>query len=103
VKSRFHEEADTDLTEAVEFYDRKSVGLGDRLVAEVRAAVAFIEEYPSAAAVIEQDIRGKVLVRFPHTLLYAIGEEEILILAVAHQSQDPETWREILHGRRPGA
>jgi plasmid stabilization system protein ParE len=102
VKSRFHNEAESDLAEAVEFYDGQAVGLGDRLVAEVRAAVAFIELYPDACAVIDQNIRGKVLVRFPHTLLYATDEEEILILAVAHQSQDRLTWRKILDGRRAG-
>ncbi len=103
MKSRFHEEAGVELTKAVEYYEQKASDLGDRLLAEVRAAVAHIEQFPRAAKVIEQDIRGKVLVRFPHTLLYAIEKNMAVILAVAHQSQNPEEWREIVHGRRPGA
>jgi hypothetical protein len=46
VKSRFHEEAEIELTEAVGYYDRKASGLGDRLLAEVRSAVGFIERIP---------------------------------------------------------
>jgi len=42
MKSRFHEAADAELTEAVLYYDRKVLGLGDRLVAEVRFATRFI-------------------------------------------------------------
>jgi len=38
VKSRFHEAADAELTEAVMYYDGKAFGLGDRFVAEVKAA-----------------------------------------------------------------
>lgn len=100
MRSRFHEEAERDLNEAADYYNGKSAGLGDRLVSEVRTAVTFIEQYPRAASVIDQDIRGKVLVRFPHTLLYIVGESEIIILAVAHQSQDPPRWRGTLSARR---
>jgi len=103
VKSRFHEEADADLTKAIGYYDQVTLGLGDRLLAEVRAAVGHIEQFPHSAAVISEDIRGKVLVRFPHTLLYVVADNELLILAVAHQSQDVETWLAIVHGRRLGS
>ena len=103
MKSRFHEQAETDLAEAVGYYERQSLGLGSRLLAEVRAAVQFIEEFPMGAPSIDQQIRGKVLVRFPHTLLYLVGKAEIVILAVAHQNQDPEVWRIVVAGRWPGA
>lgn len=100
MKSRFHEEADADLTSAVGYYDEATPGLGDSLLAEVRSAVGYLEQFPLSAQVIAEDIHGKVLVRFPHTLLYVIDSEEVLILAVAHQSQDVATWLAIIHDRR---
>jgi plasmid stabilization system protein ParE len=100
VKSRFHEGAASDLREAVDYYDMAAAGLGDRLVAEVRAAVGFLKTYPLGARRLTDDIRGKALVRFPHTLLYIIEKNEVVILAVAHQRQDIGSWFEIVRGRR---
>ena len=103
MKSRFHEAAETDLAEDVRYYDSAAVGLGDRFLAEVRVAVAFLEAYPMAARVLTGEIRGKPLGRFRHTLLYTIEANEVVILAVAHQRQDLETWLEIVRTRREGA
>jgi plasmid stabilization system protein ParE len=100
VKSRFHEAADADLTGAIAYYDTASAGLGDRLLAEVRAAIAYLEQFPMSAPILDDDIRGKVLVRFPHTLLYVIDDAQVLILAVAHQSQDVAAWLATVSDRR---
>lgn len=100
MRSRFHEDAEADLAEDVGYYDLAAPGLGDRLVTEVRAAVAFLETYPMAARGLAGEIRGKALGRFPHTLLYTIETNEVLILAIAHQRQDLKTWLEIVRDRR---
>lgn len=50
MKSRFHTAAGADLTNDVAYYDGAAVGLGDRFLAEVRAAVVFLETYPMAPA-----------------------------------------------------
>lgn len=49
MKSRFHEAADAVLTEGVAYYDGKVSGLGDRFLAEVKAATRYIEQYPQVA------------------------------------------------------
>lgn len=103
MKSRFHESADADLTEDVQYYDGAASGLGDQLIAEVRAAVEFLERFPKAARILSGKIHGKALVRFPLTLLYVIEENELVILAVAHQRQDLQAWLEIVRARRTGA
>jgi Plasmid stabilisation system protein. len=102
VNSRFHETAKGDLAEDVEYYDLASSGLGDRFLAEVQAAVAFLESFPQGARTISGDIRGKGLTRFPHTLLYVVAQNEVVILAVAHQRQDLQAWLEIVRSRRSG-
>lgn len=80
-----------------------ALGLGDRFLAEVRVAVAFLETYPMAARVLAGEVRGKPLGRFRHTLLYTIESNEVVILAIAHQRQDRETWLQIVRTRRTGA
>ena len=96
MKSRFHEAADAELTEAVAYYDAKAPGLGDRLLAEVKAAARYIEQYPEIAPVINEGVRAKVLVRFPYSLMYVVDTRELYIVAVAHQSRRPGYWADRL-------
>jgi plasmid stabilization system protein ParE len=86
MKSRFHEAAEVELTEAVEYYDSATEGLGTRLLAEVLSAVEYIEEFPEIAEVGEHNVRRKVLARFPYSILYIIQQSELIILAIAHQT-----------------
>ena len=46
MKSRFHEAAEAEVAEAVDYYDGKASGLGDRFLAEVKAATGYIERHP---------------------------------------------------------
>jgi len=94
MKSRFHDAADAELVEAISYYDAKAYGLGDRFLAEVMTAAKYIERYPEIAPVIEEEegVRAKVLARFPYTLMYTVGDDELCILAVAHQSRRPAYW-----------
>lgn len=96
MKSRFHEAADAELTEAVAYYDDKAAGLGDRFLAEVKAATRSIERYPEIAPIIEDGVRAKLLMQFPYSLLYVVEEHELYIVAVAHQSKRPVYWADRL-------
>ena len=101
MKSRYHEAADAELTEAVAYYDGKASGLGDRFLAEIKAATRYIERYPEIAPIIDQGVRAKVLGRFPYSLMYVLDAHELFIVAVAHQSKRPAYWADRLP-ERPG-
>jgi hypothetical protein len=96
MKSRFHEAADAELVEAIEYYDAKAAGLGDRFLAEVKLATRHMEQYPQIAPVSDDGVRVSVLVRFPYSLMYVVDEHEILVLALAHQSRRPRYWADRL-------
>ncbi len=96
MKSRFHEAADAELSEAILYYDAKALGLGDRFLAEVKAATLRIEQYPEIAQVIDLGVRAKVLTSFPYSLMYVVDPSEILIVAVAHHSRRPAYWADRL-------
>src|SRR5258708_7489018 len=92
MKARFHDAAQVELAEAVDYYDEKTDGLGGRLLAEIRAATRRIEQYPEIAPEIDHAVRGKVLSTFPYTLMYVIDPDELFIVAVAHHSKNPGYW-----------
>ena len=99
MKSRFHDAAYAELTEAVAYYDGKALGLGDRFLAEVKSATRTIEKYPEIAPIVDLGVRAKLLVRFPYSLMYVVDENELFILAVAHQSRRPAYWADRLPSR----
>jgi hypothetical protein len=92
MKSRFHDAAAAELTEAVAYYDGKASGLGDRLLAEVKAATRLIERYPEIAPVVDLGVRARALSKFPYNLIYVVEPEELFVLAVAHLSRRPGYW-----------
>jgi plasmid stabilization system protein ParE len=102
MKSRFHEAAEVELTEAVEYYDSATEGLGNRLLAEVLSTVEYIEEFPEIAAAGEHSVRRKVLARFPYSILYMIQQGELIVLAIAHQSRRPNYWTDRLPPSKQG-
>jgi len=92
MKSRFHDAADAELTEAVGYYDGKASGLGDRFLEDVKAATRLIERYPEIAPVVDLGVRARVLSKFPYSLIYVVEPEALFILAVAHLSKRPGYW-----------
>jgi hypothetical protein len=77
MKSRFHEAADAELEEAVQYYDGKVSGLGDRFLADVKTATRYIERYPQVAPAIEHGVRAKRLLQFPYTLMYVLEVNDL--------------------------
>lgn len=61
-------------------------------LSEVKTATRYIERYPEIAPVLDEGVRAKVLVRFPYSLMYVVDEQELFIVAVAHQSKRPAYW-----------
>lgn len=83
-----------EVGEANRYYNVQQAGLGARFVAEVRDAAKRIAQYPLAFPIQRGEIRKCLLQRFPYKLLYAIRNDKILIIAVAHQHREPEYWVE---------
>ena len=92
-KVSFHELAEFELNDAIVFFETEREGLGLRFLSAVEAAVAHIREFPEASPIIIEDIRCKVLWRFPYSIWYSIKPDRIRILAVANQRRRPFYWR----------
>ena len=90
----FHRLAVAEIDHEVDYYESCSVGLGAELEDEIDAAIETILQFPLAAPQWRnrRDRRVAVLDRFPFTLVYQIGAEEIVVLALAHTSRRPGYW-----------
>jgi plasmid stabilization system protein ParE len=90
----FHQRAEVELRDAVEYYDAKRRGLGDEFSAEVESTAARIAEFPNAWPRSARGTRHCRMNRFPYTLVYQIRADHILIVAVMHLHRRPGYWRD---------
>jgi plasmid stabilization system protein ParE len=88
----FHDLARLELTEAAEYYDSESAGLGQAFITEVERSADEIVQYPEAGLVMPGSIHRRLIRRFPYALLYRVKPTEIRILAVMNLKRRPAYW-----------
>lgn len=87
---RYHEAAEAELFEALGFLELRAKGLGRRLLREVQRTLARIEEFPQIGPEIRPGVHKLPIRSFRYSLVYAIDEQGVLILALAHGSRRPD-------------
>ncbi|MGH8280813.1 MAG: type II toxin-antitoxin system RelE/ParE family toxin [Gammaproteobacteria bacterium] len=92
MKLRFLQPASTELTESVAYYEEQLAGLGEIFEQEVSAALSRIQRYPHAWHPLSHRARVFRLKQFPFGVIYEARENEILIVAIAHQHRRPGYW-----------
>jgi plasmid stabilization system protein ParE len=83
------------LAEALDWYDAKSVAVGNRFRADVEAALESIERAPESFPVIFPELRLRFyqLRRFPYLVFYRVDKSVIVVFGVVHGASNPEKWR----------
>jgi plasmid stabilization system protein ParE len=89
----YHPDAELEIVEAVQFYERRVAGLGNRFLQEFDAAIRAILEAPKRSPLIEGDVRRFVLQRFPYSILYRVEGEALRVLVVKQHSRHPDYWK----------
>jgi plasmid stabilization system protein ParE len=90
-------DAQDDILQAANWYDRQSVGLGDEFVEEVVALVDALATDPlfQSRSHPTKNIRWRYPKRFPYRVIYEVIEEEQLVVigAVLHAARHDRVWR----------
>lgn len=89
---RYHEAAETELLDAVGYLELQKRALGKRFLSEIRRAETLMAQFPEASQEIRPGIRKYVLRKFRYALIYALENDGLVILAVAHASRRPGYW-----------
>ena len=92
MKIRFLTMAETEVDNAVSWYQEQTEDQSLNFLNELDRAVQVIKAFPHLAAEIEPDIRRFVLHRFPYSLIYGIEKDAIVVIAVAHDHREPGYW-----------
>ncbi len=89
--------AQEEMIAAAQYYQEQSIGLGAEFLAEVERTIAAIASHPNSAPKVKQDIRRRLLKRFPFGILYIATADEIVVLAVMHLRRRPGYWQDRVH------
>jgi plasmid stabilization system protein ParE len=92
---RFHPAAEAEFFAAIDWYAARDADVATDFAALVRDAVRLVAELPDAWPTWpgRDDLRVRVLHRFPFSIIYAAAEAEtIVVVAVAHHRRRPGYW-----------
>lgn len=92
MKVRFLKSAQSEVDDAVAWYDSQSHSLGTHFLDDLDRAVRRIVAYPLSNTKIEEDLRRCLLSRFPYGIIYGLDSETIVVIAVAHLHREPRYW-----------
>lgn len=86
--------AESEIRDAFLWYESKRHELGVEFVSEIQESLDRIVESPAMYPVLEDDVRGALVGRFPYKIMYLHEESRIVVLAVYHSRRHPQGWRD---------
>ena len=82
-----------DMTEAFQWYEARSTGLGHEFLRAVRVMFAAIQRGPEQYPLAIDDIRKAPLRHFPYVIYYVVLARGISVIAVMHGRRHPRRWQ----------
>ena len=88
----FSPQAQSELDDAVDYYDLQQAELGAQFLDVVERAATRIGRTPMQWPVTQNDVRRCLLRRFPYSLFYSVETDHVYVIALAHQHRRPGYW-----------
>ena len=97
-KLKLSTEARREIREAAVWYESRSLGLGQELLADARDCFRRIEANPALGSLVENvheavGARRVLLKRFPYAIIYIQLKAHVRVLALAHLRRKPGYWK----------
>ena len=86
-------EAELDLEDIYNWYEAQNTGLGSEFIRVIDASLSTIQRNPLAYTKIDQEVRKKLIRKFPYILFYVVIDKMIIIIACFHVKRDPQQWK----------
>jgi toxin ParE1/3/4 len=80
-------EAEADIAEAADWYNRQRPRLGTDFVLAVNAALQAVQRNPF------RQFRRAGVAPFPYGLIYRASERDIIVVACFHGRRNPNVWK----------
>ena len=84
--------AELEMLDAARYYELQATGLGTDFIDKIDAAIQDISENPERWPIIKDNIRRRLIRRFPYALLYRVDPDEVIVQATMHLRRRPDYW-----------
>lgn len=84
------EEANIDFIEAYEYYESKSIGLGERFIEQIDIFLELILQNPFLFPCKQSPYREAFIIDFPYLIVYEVEEKSIVIYAFFNTWKNPK-------------
>ena len=91
-KLRLVSPAYEELRAAALFYDDSAPGLGSDFMDSVEQLISRLLDSPRIGKPILSRLRSFPISKYPFDLVYLVDTDELVIVAIAHQSRRPGYW-----------
>jgi len=88
----FHPDIEHEVKASYEWYQNQAAGLGDDFIEELEIAFDAIIELPETWPKFQKGFRRFLLRKFPFSVIYRFTQDTIFIVAVMHNSRNPDYW-----------
>ena len=88
----FLQPAEDEFSQAIDYYNLQSEGLGWEFAAEAKRGLRRILRYPDAWTRLSKRTSRCRLNRFPYAILYQAHADLILIVAIQNLHKHPDSW-----------
>ena len=92
MKLRFLPAAELEFMKEVNFYSQGRAGSAAKFKISVEAAAQMALSHPQGGAPSYKETRAFRVKGFPFSLVYRASTEEILVVAIAPHSRQPQYW-----------
>ena len=86
-------DAEDDIQEAYDWYERKRRGLGERFLRQLRESLKVLEAHPTILTEIISGVRFLLVAKFPYAIYYLTIDHDVHMAGVIHTSRDPAVWK----------
>lgn len=86
-------EAERDMAEGCDWYERQRYGRGDEFVAAVGDVFDRLAANPRMHQVVRKDVRRAVVTGFPWVVFYRALTDRVSVIAVHDARSDPNRWK----------
>ena len=88
----FHDEAVSELIQAIDYYEDCELGLGKRFSEEIYATIKRVCDFPLAWEKLDSKTHRCLTHKLPYAVLYRISENHIRIMAIMNLHRKPGYW-----------
>lgn len=86
-------EAESDLTEAFEYYESCRENLGSDFVLCIEESLSRLSKNPKLNRKIHKDVRRALVKRFPYGVFYIVKDLDITVIGILHARKKPTQWQ----------